>query len=199
MNLDEMQNAWNSPSNHPLDTQQQKLARHFVRQMIRRRRFQAIWLTNTFVWLTIATLVVFRTIAAGKLNPELEWALFPLLILPWAFAIHFLRRHLKPATPVARGEVSVADSFRAALNANRAEQSHLKLVGVLFTIMIPFLALAAQPLYAVGKMSSREVTCMLALFGGVLLISGAGIAARYFGRVLPQARRLNALVSETAE
>jgi len=199
MNLDEMQNAWNSPHNHPVDAEQQQLAQRFVRQMNRRRRFQAIWLTNTFVWLTLTTLVAFRTIAAGKLNPELEWALFPLLILPWAFAIHFLRRHLKPVPPVARGEVSVAASFRAALNANRTEQSHLKLVGVLFAIMIPFLALAAQQLYAVGKMSSRELTCMLALFGGVLLVSGAGIAARYFGRVLPQAKRLNALVSEIAE
>jgi hypothetical protein len=45
------------------------MAKRFVRQMIRRRRFQAIWLTITFVWLTLATLVVFRTIAAGKLDP----------------------------------------------------------------------------------------------------------------------------------
>jgi len=199
MNLNEMQNAWNSPRNNLPTAEQQQLAQQFTRQMIRRRRFQAIWLINTFVWLTLITLVAFRTIAAGKVNLEQEWALFPLLIVPWAFAIHFLRRFLKPKTPGASGEVSVADSFRAALSSNRTEQSHLKLVGVLFAIVIPFLALAVQQLHAVGKTSSREMTSMAIFFGAVLVISGAGIAARYFGRVLPQQRKLNGLLTEMAD
>src|SRR5688572_6603027 len=118
MNLNEMQNAWNSPRNNLPTAEQQQLAQQFTRQMIRRRRFQAIWLANTFVWLTLITLVAFRTIAAGNVNLEQEWALFPLLIVPWAFAFHFLRRYLKPAGPGVSGEVSVADSFRAALNSN---------------------------------------------------------------------------------
>ncbi len=33
-------------------------------------------------------------------------------------------------------------------------------------------------------------------FGAVLLISGAGIVARYFGRVLPQQRKLSELLTE---
>ncbi|NOS70676.1 MAG: hypothetical protein HOP33_12190 [Verrucomicrobia bacterium] len=196
MNLNEMENAWNSPRNNLPSVEQQQLAQQFTRQMIRRRRFQAIWLTNTFFWLTLITLVAFRTIAAGKVNLGQEWALFPLLIVPWAFVVHFLRRYLKPAVPGLSGEVSVADSFRAALNSNRTEQSHLKRVGVLFAIMIPFLALAVQQLHAAGKTSSREMTCMAVFFGAVLLISGSGIAARYFGRVLPQQRKLSKLLTE---
>lgn len=196
MNLNEMQNAWNSPRNNLPTAEQQRLAQQFTRQVIRRRRFQAIWLTNTFVWLTLITLVVVQTIAAGKFKPTQEWAVIPLLIVPWAFAIHFLRRFLKPAVPGASGEVPVTDSFRAALDSNRIERSHLKLVGVLFVIMTPILAVVAQQLHVAGKVSSKDLTSMAIFFGGIFLMSGAGLAARYFGRVLPQQRKLNALLAE---
>lgn len=196
MNLTEMQSAWNSPRNNLPTEEQQQLAQQFTRQMIRRRRFQAVWLINTFVWLTVITVVAFWTIAVGKVKPGQEWGLFPLLIAPWAFAIHFLRRYLKPVAPITRGQLSVTDSFRAALSSNRTEKSHLKLVAGLFAIMIPLMAVSMQQLHAVGKVSSRELVSMAVLFGGTLLLSCAGIAARYFGRLLPQQRQLNALLAE---
>lgn len=199
MNLNEMQNAWNSPRNNLPTAEQQQLAQQFARQMIRRRRFQAIWLTNTFVWLALITLAVIQSIAAGRFKPAQEWAVLPLLIVPWAFAIHFLRRFLKPAVPGARGEVSVAESFRAALDSNRTEQSHLRLVGVLFVIMIPLLAVAVQQLHATGKVSAKDLASMAIFFGGIFLVSGVGIAAKYFGRVLPQQRKLNALLAEMTD
>jgi hypothetical protein len=120
----------------------------------------------------------------------------PLLIVPWLFAFQFLRRHLKPVSPFARGELSVADSLRAALASNRETRSHLKLVGVLYTIMIPLLALAMRQLHAAGKTSDRELISMAFFFGAVLLISGAGIVVRYFARLQPQQKRLNALLAE---
>ncbi|HMJ90297.1 MAG TPA: hypothetical protein VK530_10795 [Candidatus Acidoferrum sp.] len=196
MNMDEMQSAWNSPRNNLPTGEQRRLAEQFTRQMVRRRRFQALWLINTFALLTIATALAARAVATGKAELAQEWALLPLLIAPWMFAIHFLRRHLKPGSPAPRGEVSVADSFRAALSSNRREQSHLKAVGVLFAIVIPLLAVSMQQLHAVGKASTRELTSMAVFFGGVLLLSSAGIAARYFGRVMPQQKRLSALLAE---
>lgn len=196
MNPNEMQSAWNSPRNNLSTEAQQQLAQKFTRQMIRRRRFQALWLINTFVWLTVIAVLAIRTVAVGKVGLAQEWALLPLLIVPWAFAFHFLRRYLKPVSPATRGELSVADSFRAALSSNRAQRSHLKLVAGLFAIMIPLLAVSMQQLHAVGKVSSRELVSLAAFFGGTLLLSGAGIAARYFGRVLPQHKQLNALLAE---
>jgi hypothetical protein len=125
--------------------------------------------------------------------------LFPLLIVPWAFAIHFLRRYLKPSVPVARGELSVTDSLRAALGSNQTARSHLRLVGGLFAIMIPLLAVSMQQLHAAGKVSSRELVSMAVFFGGTLLLSAAGITARYFGRLLPQQRKLDALLAALAD
>jgi hypothetical protein len=196
MNLNEIQSAWNSPRNNLPTEAQQQLAREFTRQMIRRRRFQSIWLIKTFVWLTIITALAIWTIAAGKAKLGQEWGLFPLLITPWAFAIHFLRRYLKPALPAAFGELSVIDSLRAALGSNRIEQSHLKLVAGLFAIMIPLLALVMRQLHIAGKVSLNELVCMAAFFGGTLLLSGGGIAARYFGRLLPQQKQLDAVLAE---
>lgn len=199
MNLNEMQNVWNSPRNHLPTEAQQRLADQFARQMIRRRRFQSIWLINTFVWLTLISVLALWNIAAGQVQSAQEWSLFPLLLVPWGFAIHFLRRYLKPATPIARGETTIVDSLRAALASNQETRSHLKLVGVLYVIMIPLLALAMRQLLAVGKVSERELTSMALFFGAVLLVGAIAIAARYFLRLQPQQKRLHALLAELAD
>lgn len=198
MNPDEIHNAWNSPRNTPPTAKQHKLALQFARQMIRRRRFRAIWLTNTFVWLTLVTMAAFHTIAAGKFHLAQEWAMFPLLIVPWIFAIYFFQRYLKSPGSVAEGELSVADSFRAALDSNRTEQSHLKKVGLLFVVMIPISGISVQQLYAVGKISSKDLICMAIFFSAIFAVSGAGIAARYFGRIKPQERKLGELLADMA-
>lgn len=199
MNLNDLQHAWNSPHNNLPAPDQQQLAQQFARQMIRHHRFRSIWLATTFVWLTLISAAALRTIAIGNFNPVLEWAVLPLVILPWGLAIHFLRRHLKPAEPTARGEMSVTDSFDAALRSNRTEQSHLKMVAMLLAIMVPLLAVSMRQLHAVGKVSSHELACMAVFFGGALLVSGIGLAARYFVRVMPQQRRLVALLAELNE
>lgn len=199
MNLNEMQSVWNSPRNNLPTEAQQQLAGQFSRQMIRRRRFQSIWLTNTFVWLTIITVLAISAVAAGHTSPTQEWVLFPLLLVPWGFAIHFLRRYRKPVAPVARGEVSIVDSLRAALASNRETRSHVKLVGVLYVILIPLLALAMQQLHAVRKVTERELTSMAFFFGGALLLGGLGIAIHYFARLQPQRKRLDALLMELAD
>ncbi len=199
MNLDEVQSTWNSPRNNLPTAEQQRLAGQFTRQMIRRRRFQTIWLVHTFFALTIITVLAVRAIALGKADPGEEWGLFPLLMVPWLFAFHFLRRHLKPVSPVSRGESSIMDSVRAALDSNRSERSRLKVVAALFAIMIPLLAVSMNQLLASGKVSSRELTSMAVFFGGTLLLSAAGIVVRIFGRVLPQQRQLDAVLAELTD
>lgn len=196
MNFDELQKDWNSPRNNLPKEQQRVLAEKFIRQMFRRHRFQTYWLIHTFVWLTLITGLAMVMIVSGKTSPAQEWGLFPLLIVPWGFAFHFLQLHLKPATTLVRGEMPIADSFRTALGSNRAEQARLKLVGVLFAVMVPVLAVSALQLQAAGKVSSRELTSMAIFFGGVLLVSGAGLAARYFGRLLPQQKQLEELLRQ---
>ncbi|HEY9510297.1 MAG TPA: hypothetical protein VIV82_10590, partial [Verrucomicrobiae bacterium] len=135
-------------------------------------------------------------LALGKVQPAQEWGLFPLLIIPWAFAIHFLQQHLKPSTKTKSGELSVLDSFRAALTSNRSSQSHLRWIGALYVIVIPVLMLTMRQLHQVGKVSERELTSMAAFFGIALLAGATGIALRYFAALRPQEKKLDALLAE---
>lgn len=199
MKMNEMESVWKSVHNNLPTHEQQRVADQFARQMIRRRRFQALWLINTFFWLTLLTGIAIRSIITGKTIPGQEFGLFPLLLAPWAFAIYFLRRHLKPAEPAARGELPIVDSLRLALASNQETRSHLKLIGVLYIIMIPLLALAMHQLHVAGKVSGREVTSMAIFFGAALLVGTGGITIRYFARLRPQQRRLNALIAELAD
>lgn len=194
MNFDELQSDWNSPRNNLPSEQQRALAEKFSHQMARRRRFQSFWLVHAFVWLTLITGLAIWMVVVGKASPTQEWGLFLLLLAPWGFAIHFLRRHLQPPTPIARGESPVKDSLSAALISNRTHQSHLKLVGLLFVIMIPLLVVAMQQLHAVGKLSARELMSVAIFFAATLLVCGAGIAAQYVGRLLPQQKQLEDLL-----
>ncbi len=194
MNLNEIQSLWNSPSNQAPDPEQERLARLFVRQLIRRRRFQSIWLIVTFAWLTVISVLVVGNLADGKLSPSIEWAVFPLLLVPWVFAIHFLRRYLKPPVSPSSGETPVAESFRAALVSTRAEQRNLKWVAALWVILIPILFVTGRQLLTAGKLSPRELDCLMVFFGGALLASGLGMAIRYFRWLAPQRRRLVGLL-----
>jgi hypothetical protein len=199
MNFDELQPDWNSPRNNLPTGQQRALVETFSRQMIRRRRFQTFWLIHTFVWLTLITGLAIVMIATGKTSLAQEWGLFPLLIVPWAFAIHMLRRHRKPAAPATRGELPVSDSLSAALDSNQTAQSQSKRVGALYLVLTPLLGLAMQQLYAAGKVSSRELTSMSVFFGATLLFCGAVIAVRYFGRLRPQQRQLEDLLQQFSQ
>ena len=198
MNSNEMQNIWNSPLNNLSLPEQEELAGQFIRQMKRRRRFQSIWLVNTFTWLAIITVITIRTVAVGYTKLAHEWALLPLLIVPWAFAVYFLRGYLKSKTSLTQGELSVIESLRAALASNLNHQSRLKIVGGLYVILVPVLAVAMRQLQAVGKMSGRELTSMAVLFGGALLVSALVMTVLFFGRLLPQQRRLEGLLAEAA-
>lgn len=196
MNFDELQNDWNSPHNNLPIEQQLKLAEKFSRQMIRRRRFQGVTLINAFALLTIITVIACCNIAFGNTKATHEWGLFPLLMVPWGFAIYFQRGYFKSTPPVAGGELPVVDSLRAAQASNREVQSRLRIVGVLYIALIPVLVLTMQQLHAAGKVSARELTSMAFFFGVTLLICGVGIAARYFTRLLPQQRQLDALLAD---
>jgi hypothetical protein len=199
MNSNEMQNVWNSTFNKLSPYQQEQLTGQFVRQMNRRRRFQSIWLINTFAWLTIITVIAFRSVSLGNTRLAQEWGLLPLLIVTWAIAAYFLRSYLKSRAPRPQGAVPIIESLRDALASNLNHQSRLKIVGGLYVILIPVIALAMRQLQTAGKVSAHELTSMAVLFGGALVVSAATIATLFFGRLVPQQKRLEALLAEAAE
>lgn len=199
MNLDELQKDWNSPRNNLPTEQQRALAEKFSRQMIRRRRFQRYWLIHTFVWLTLITGLMVVMMATGKANPTLEWGVFPLLLVPWGFAIQMLRRYRQPAVLAARGELPVGDSLSAALASNQTAQTQSKWIGALYVSLLPLLGVVMNQLHAVGKVSSRDLVSMAVFIGATFLFCGVVLVARHYGRLRPQQKQLEDLLRQFSQ
>jgi hypothetical protein len=106
---------------------------------------------------------------------------------------------LQLSTGKKAGELGVVDSLRAALDSNRSEIKHLRLVVLLFVIMVSILAVSIQQLHEVGKISMRELNSVRIFFGSAILVSLSGIAAWYFGRLEPQKRKLIRILGEVTE
>ena len=163
----------------------------------RQCRNQLIWLVWTFFLLTVMTsFVSWVVFGTDKVNLTREWAILPLLLIPWSVAVLFLKRFLKPAAPLCRGDVAMNDALAAAASANRASQSRLKIVGVMYAVFIPVLACVMWQLQAVGKTSSRELFSMANFFGTILGVCAAGVFARYRFWLVPRQKHLDALLKQ---
>ena len=197
MNFNELQTLWNARGNEPTPAQREKLTRQFADTLRRQRRNQLIWLVWTFFALTVmtgfASWVIFGT---DKVDLAREWGMIPLILIPWSVAILFLKRFLKPAAPLCRGDAAIVDALSAAVAANRAAQSRSKIMGMMYAIFIPVLACGVWQLHSVGKTSSREMLSMTIFFAVALGLGAAAVFARYRFRLVPQQKHLEALLRQ---
>ncbi|MBC8096208.1 MAG: hypothetical protein H7Y43_10375 [Akkermansiaceae bacterium] len=200
MNLDEVQNLWNSGINGPTAHQRAEMITRFTSTLRRRRRQEFAWLVWTFFVLTVLTgfagWLVFGT---DKVSLSAEWAVIPLLLIPWVFACLFLRKFLRQTLPAARGDVTISDSLTAAMAANESERFKLKALGMMYVIALPVLALSIGQLHSAGKVPSRELISMVTFLGGALALSAGAVAAKYWFSLVPKARMLKALLSQFRE
>ncbi len=197
MNFNDLQTAWNSGGNKPNSVQREKLSQQFAASLRRQRRNHLIWLVWTFFLLIAMTgFVGWLVFGTDKVDLASEWGILPLMLIPWSVAILFLKRFLKPADPLCRGDVATTNVLAAAATANRAAQSRLKIVGVMYAIFIPVLAYAVWQLHVVGKTSSRELVSMTIFFGAVLGVCAIGVFVRYRFRLVPQQKHLESLLKQ---
>jgi hypothetical protein len=196
MNNIEIQNTWNSPANNPPSAQQKLLADKFTQQMVRRRRFQGIMVTNSLVMLTLFVVLGAWSVVTGKAHMQHEWGLLPLLIVPWGFSIYFFKQRLQSGSVTGVGEESIIDSMKKALAANLSNQRHLRLMGVLYLVFIPVLILSLNQLHTVGKVSIRELQSIAVFFAAALGLSMTFVALLYFKRARPQESRIRSLLRE---
>lgn len=197
MNFNELQNIWNAGGNEPTSVQREKLTKQFVATLRRQRRNQLIWLVWTFFLLTVMTgFVSWIVFGTDKVDLAREWGIIPLMLIPWSVTVLFLKRFLKPAVPLCRGDVAISDALAAAAAANRAAQWRSKIMGVMYAVFIPVLACGVWQLHSVGKTSSREMLSMTIFFAVVLGLSAAGVFARYRFRLVPQQKHLETLLKQ---
>lgn len=197
MNAKSLNELWNSSANRPEPDAGQQLAAQFVSRMRRRRRFRAVWLAWTSFLLTVASiLAVTHLIRKGLDGANGQWALLPLLALPWLAVGYFWRAFFREGTGAGDVALPLRAVLVAAQAANTAERRHLRLVGGLFAVMGPVCALAIWQLHAAGKTPGNQVWSMALAFGVIFILGGLGLTARYRRRLLPEQRTIEARLRE---
>jgi hypothetical protein len=194
MNTDPLNALWNSPANAPASNAGQQLAVHFLARRRKRRQFQAWWLGWTFVSLTgVTLLVVSHIIRNGASGVAGQWALWPLLALPWSAAFVFLHRFRQEGSASVGSTPTLQAALRSAHAATLAERRRLIGVGALLLVTAPVSALVIQQLRDAGKATTDQAWSMALVFGIGLALGGTLVHWRYWHHVVPERRRIESL------
>lgn len=197
MNTEALNELWNSPANRPEPEAGKRLAAHFLSGLRRRRRLRALWLAWTSFLLTGASiLAVSHLVRKGLDGVHGQWALLPLLALPWMALVYFWRAFFRQGAVAEESAWPLRAALVAAQAANTAERHHLRLVGWLFAAMAPVTALAIWQLHAAGKAPGSQAWSMAVAFGVIFILGGLGLLARYRRQLLPERRTIEARLRE---
>lgn len=192
MNHDSLHQLWHSTANQPDAAAARRAAEQFAARWRRQRRWQALWLAWTFLALAVASALAVAQVGRGSVDLARQAMLLPLLGAPWFAAIHFLRAFRRDGAAAPDAGEPFVEVLHRAERANASERRRLRLVGALLAAMAPVAALAVWQLHAAGKASAREAWSMGAVFALGLAAGAAAVAWRYWTRVEPERRLLDA-------
>lgn len=196
MKLDELEKLWKSNVNRPSAENRHELTERFTATLRRRRRRELAWLVWTFFVLGVLTVLVgWIVFGTDKMDLSAEWASIPLLLVPWSFALVFLRRYLR-AEPIHRGDVTIRDSLKMALSANARKRTKLKTLGVMYAVVLPILVMSVWQLHSVGKVSARELVSMGIFLGSALALSAGAALSNYWISLVPEGRKIETLLGQ---
>ncbi len=156
MNFADIESVWQSPDNQPGPDQLAQAHARLIRDLRRRRRVHLLFLGVVLFVLTLFTVRVVL-FAAGSTTGSTpfdfahEWAVAPLLVLPWAGWLVIVMLHRRQAGRHPDFSASVQASVAASLDANRNQRQRYRVVGGLLLASVPVLALAVLQLQRLGK------------------------------------------------
>lgn len=196
MEFDRLEAAWRSPANTPDDKVRAYLMETLMRTLKARRRGEILLFAIPATTMTIFTVIMARTIAGGRMDVAREWGALAMMGVCWlvllgVFAAGVLLRHRRQP-----GEPAVLDTLRAMLAANRRARTNMRIFWMMLPVFLVPMAIGVTQLREVGKASERDAWQMLLVFGLALGASVTWNAARYFGVMKPEQRRLEALLKE---
>ena len=191
MNVDELQTIWNSSLNKIPEGEQQKILTRFSDGLRAQRRRHRYWIVWSLLQLTLITgFTLWLLLGTTRVNLGGEWALVPLLILPWFTLLALKKSNDRDKTPFADETTSVRDALGAASRANAAAIVRSRILGCMYLASAPILALAGQQLQVAGKASPRESLCMMLFLGACLTAAALAVGMRYRFRLIPQRKHL---------
>ncbi len=199
MNFETLQAAWQSNANAPSGAASAALLHDAAATLKRRRAELNGLIAFAFVMLTVPLLLVGLDAATGQVDAidlAREWALVPFVLIPFVVLALVARRQKLQESRHAVGDASLLAVFRALLDENAAARWRTFLIGGAIVLFVPLLAVMLGQMGETGKMSPQNIAQAGIVMGGALAVSLAVMAARYVWRLVPERRRLEALIAQ---
>lgn len=195
MSYDDIQNLWQSPGNRPSPAEQERERARLVDTLRRQHRAFRRRLGLAVGWLAVSLVILAGQVLSGRpFSVAREWAVLPLMVLPWVAAVLFIRRQLRHQRAHAGFEDSVSRTVRALLDANHAAQQRARIMQILLALSAPIMAACIWQLQAVGKTRPQEAASLATVMA--VLIAGSFAGTWWHARRLrPEERRLAGLLA----
>lgn len=196
MEFDHLEAAWRSPANTPDDKVRAYLMETLMRTLKARRWGEILLFAIPATTMTIFTVIMARTIAAGRMDVAREWGALAMMAVCWlvllgVFTTGVLLRHRREPE-----EPAVLDTLKAMLASNRRARANMKLFWMMLPVFLVPMVIGVGQLQEVGKATERNSWQMLLVFGVALVASLGWNTGRYLWVMKPEQRRLEALLAE---
>lgn len=194
MEFERLEAAWRSPANTPDDKARAYLMEILMRTLKARRRGEILLFALPATAMTIFTVIMARTIAAGRMDVAREWGALAMMAVCWlvllgVFVAGVLLRHRREP-----GEPAVLDTLKAMLAANRRARTNMKIFWMMLPVFLIPMVIGVTQLREVGKATDRDAWQMLLVFGLAMVSSIGWNTGRYLWVMKPEQRRLEALL-----
>lgn len=196
MEFEDLEAAWRSPANTPDDKVRAYLMEEVMRTLKARRRRELLFFAIPATAMTIFTVIMARTIAAGGMDVGREWGALAMMAVCWMALLGVLAASVLLRHRGKQNEPPVLDTLRALLASNRRARTNVRIFWMMLPVfLIPTLVGVGQ-LQEAGKASGRDAWQMLFVFGVALIASVGWNTARYYWVMKPEQRRLEDLLRE---
>jgi hypothetical protein len=196
MEFEQLEAAWRSPANTPDDKAQAYLMETLMQTLKARRRGELLFFAIPATAMTIFTVIMARTVAAGRMDVGREWGSIAMLAVCWLvlaavlIAGILLRHRGKPDSSPVR------ETLSAMLAANRRARTNVRIFWMMLPVFVTPMLVSVGQLHEVGKATERDTWQMLFVFGVALIASVGWNTARYFWVMKPEQRKLEGLLQE---
>jgi Na+/proline symporter len=199
MNFEALEAAWRSSTNSPSAAASAYILNEASATLRRRRAGLRRLLVSASVALILAFALLGYEIVSdrsGVMTLSREWALIPFAFLPFVVLALVWRRYLAHVKRHPHGAAALVDTFRALLDENAAARFRIHWIAAAIALTGPLLALMLGQLGAGGKMEPEHMLQAGIVLGGALAVSALWMAVKYFARLIPERRQLEALLRQ---
>jgi hypothetical protein len=148
------------------------------------------------IWLTLFTGWTVYSIftSAVRIDFVHEWAIFPLLTIPWFVYLKIQRQYQQHLRSFPHANAAIPELLDALIDENLTARKRAKFMLLALLIFVVVTGLALWQLYAVGKMESRHVLQFIILMAGALGVIVLLNSRRYFRVLKPEGEHLQNLL-----